>query len=913
MPIGPSTNQSPYLLADEPNVTFTSILSVGDLAPGAITGFVGRPDGIGAFDNGNGTATVLVNHEIGGSAGAVRAHGSKGAFVERLTINTSTLQVVATQDAANSVFLDPDGDGIFVNQTTTWNNFCSGDLAATSAFFTSAGSIGTTERIYLTGEEAGSEGRAFAFVLSGADAGRAFELPRLGNMSYENILANAASGNTVVMATDDTAPLGQVYMYLGTRLTVGNTIERAGLANGQLYGVRVTGMTDETNGTLFAGDQSAFSMVLIASAQTLTGAQIQTQSEALGISEFMRPEDGAWDPSHPNWFYFNTTATFGGNSRLWRLEFNDINNPAAGGTIRMMLRGDEGHHMLDNMTVTSDGHVILLEDVGNNPYLGSVWIYDPVTDSLERLGFHDPARFLAGSAAFLTEDEESSGVIDVTAIFGNADRQAFLLDTQSHNPMPGVLVEGGQLQLMTIDKPHNGGGGNDTINGGAGIDILFGGGGNDVMRGGSNNDGLFGEGGNDTLEGGKGNDALDGGANTDTAVFSGNRAQYRVDKLGNGDLQVTDLRAGSPDGIDTLHDIESFAFADGTFPAGAPNRSPHDFDADEHSGFLWRTNGGALAAWEMNGTQIKAADYFRLGSTQVGAPGADWHIIGTGALPSDFDGDRKGDVLWQTDDGTLAVWQMNGVQIKAADYIRSGASIVKTPGPDWHIAESADFDGDTRADLLWRTDSGLLAIWEMNGNQIKTADYLRIGPNIVAAPGTNWHVLGTDDFDGDGKADLLWRTDDGTLAIWAMDGTQIKTADYLRIGSTMVKTPGPDWHIVGTGDFDADGKGDLLWRTDSGALAIWEMNGTQIKAADYLKIGATVIKASGADWHIDGTGDFDGDGRHDLFWRTDSGALAIWKMNGFQISAADYLKLGSTNVGVPGTDWNTVQHHYDLV
>src|SRR4030095_11287193 len=95
MPIGPSTNQSPYLLADEPNVTFTSILSVGDLAPGAITGFVGRPDGIGAFDNGNGTATVLVNHEIGGTAGAVRAHGSKGAFVERLIINTSTLQVVA--------------------------------------------------------------------------------------------------------------------------------------------------------------------------------------------------------------------------------------------------------------------------------------------------------------------------------------------------------------------------------------------------------------------------------------------------------------------------------------------------------------------------------------------------------------------------------------------------------------------------------------------------------------------------------------------------------------------------------------------------------------------------------------------------------------------------------------------------
>ena len=293
MPTGPSTNQSPYLVADEPNVSFISILSVGDLVPGAITGFVGGLDGIGAFDNGNGTATVLVNHEIGGAAGAVRAHGSKGAFVERLTINTATLQVVATQDAANGVFLDPDGDGVFVNQTTAWSSFCSGDLAATAAFFTSAGNIGTTARIYLTGEEAGSEGRAFAFVLTGPDAGRAFELPRLGNMSFENLLANPASTSTVVMATDDSSPLGQVYMYVGTRLTVGNTVERAGLTNGQLYGVRVTGMTDETNGTLLAGDQSTFSMVLIPNAQTLTGAQIQTQSEASGISEFMRPEDGA--------------------------------------------------------------------------------------------------------------------------------------------------------------------------------------------------------------------------------------------------------------------------------------------------------------------------------------------------------------------------------------------------------------------------------------------------------------------------------------------------------------------------------------------------------------------------------------------------------------------------------------------
>jgi hypothetical protein len=201
----------------------------------------------------------------------------------------------------------------------------------------------------------------------------------------------------------------------------------------------------------------------------------------------------------------------------------------------------------------------------------------------------------------------------------------------------------------------------------------------------------------------------------------------------------------------------------------------------------------------------------------------------------------------------------------------------------------------------------------MNGNQIKGADFLRIGSTIVPAPGADWHLLSTDDFDGDGKGDLFWRTDDGTLAIWQMDGTQIKSADYIRSGATIIKTPGPDWHISGTGDFDADGRGDILWRTNSGALAIWEMNGTQIKAADFLKIGGRTVGAPGADWHVDGTGDFDGDGRDDILWRTDGGALAIWKMNGFQISAADFLKLGSSNVGLPGADWSVVQHHFDLI
>src|ERR1700752_2552002 len=82
---GPSTLQSSYLLPALPVVTTASILSVGDVVGGYR--MVGIPDGLGAFDNGDGTFTLVMNHELGSGAGVNRAHGAKGAFVSKWIIN----------------------------------------------------------------------------------------------------------------------------------------------------------------------------------------------------------------------------------------------------------------------------------------------------------------------------------------------------------------------------------------------------------------------------------------------------------------------------------------------------------------------------------------------------------------------------------------------------------------------------------------------------------------------------------------------------------------------------------------------------------------------------------------------------------------------------------------------------------
>ena len=142
-------------------------------------------------------------------------------------------------------------------------------------------------------------------------------------------------------------------------------------------------------------------MVNLGDVSGMTGAEIDAASEAAGVTSFLRPEDGAWDTLNPNRFYFVTTGAFDQPSRLWAADFTDASNPAAGGTIKLLLNGTEGQQMLDNMTVDAHGKVILQEDVGNNAHLGKVWQYDPSTDSLTQLAQHDPDRFLSGGSKFL--------------------------------------------------------------------------------------------------------------------------------------------------------------------------------------------------------------------------------------------------------------------------------------------------------------------------------------------------------------------------------------------------------------------------------------------------------------------------------------------------------------------------------
>lgn len=458
-----NSSQTPYLTPSIPGVSFTSVLTVGDAADNGYK-MVGIPDGLGALDNNDGTFTVLMNHELPNTAGGIRAHGARGAFVSKWIIRKYDLAVLHGSDLIQNLKLWNNATGVYntfnnANPAPALNRLCSADLPSATAFYNPTTTRGTQQRIFLNGEEAGVEGRAFAHIVTGPEAGTSYELPRLGKFSWENSMANPMASDWTVVAGTDDATNGQVYFYRGAKSRSGNAIDRAGLNNGNLYAPVIVGFSAEIDGNIPAAG-TAFWLANLGNVAGTTGAQLETASNAAGVARFLRPEDGAWDPSNPKDFYFVTTNAFNNPSRLWKLHFHDINNLPMGGTVTVVLNGTEGQKMFDNMTIDNTGHILLQEDVGNNAHLGKIWQYTISNGDLKVVAEHDSLRFKTGAPLFLTQDEESSGIIDVSSILGPG---MFLTVVQAHHTMPGELVEGGQFLAMLNPASTGSGTTNDMV------------------------------------------------------------------------------------------------------------------------------------------------------------------------------------------------------------------------------------------------------------------------------------------------------------------------------------------------------------------------------------------------------------------------------------------------------------------
>jgi hypothetical protein len=131
-----------------------------------------------------------------------------------------------------------------------------------------------------------------------------------------------------------------------------------------------------------------------------------------------------------------------------------------------------------------------------------------------------------------------------------------------------------------------------------------------------------------------------------------------------------------------------------------------------------------------------------------------------------------------------------------------------------------------------------------------------------------WRIVGVGDFDGDGKSDLVWRrsNDTGEARIWLVDGGTLKADLGLPEGD-------PGWHVIGVQDFNSDGKSDVVWRRldESGEVRVWLMSSASL-------IADVPMPTGDRGWRVVGAGDFNSNGRSDLVWRRTNDTLEarIW-------------------------------------
>ena len=497
---------------------------------------------------------------------------------------------------------------------------------------------------------------------------------------------------------------------------------------------------------------------------------------------------------------------------------------------------------------------------------------------------------------------DSGGVdtIDVSGI-GGTNRIDLNPGTFSN-----ILGEVGNVSIAlgVIIENATGGSGDDVIVGNAVSNVLIGNGGFDQLFGGGGDDILSGNSGSDQMTGGSGNDTF-----RDTLLnfnfdriydFSaGDRIIFTDASLASFTFSMTDNNSALIYNGRTLY-LSGGEPVDGTVVAsaaagggvqitiqagqtGVDADARNDFNGDGRSDVLWRHDDGRLTDWLSTVNGGYAPNSANINTSVA----TDWQIAGVG----DFNGDGRDDIMWRHADGRITNWLGTG----SGGFSDNVANAYNAVSTDWNVAGIGDFNGDGRDDILWRHDDGRLTDWLSSVN----GGYLPNSANIYTSVATDWQIAGVGDFNGDGRDDIMWRNTDGRITNWlgtATGGFSDNVANAYNGVST-------DWQVAGIGDFNGDGRDDILWRHDHGWLTDWLSTAN----AGYLPNSANIYTSVATDWQIASVGDFNGDGRDDIMWRNADGRITNWlgtATGGFSDNVANAYNGVSINWHVqPGDLW----------
>ncbi|HZT41800.1 MAG TPA: VCBS repeat-containing protein [Chthonomonadaceae bacterium] len=333
--------------------------------------------------------------------------------------------------------------------------------------------------------------------------------------------------------------------------------------------------------------------------------------------------------------------------------------------------------------------------------------------------------------------------------------------------------------------------------------------------------------------------------------------------------------------------IYASAFYTYRTPTDTPNTMESEALLKAGEASYYKTFGGAENRWgDYSNTVVDPSDGLTMWTIQEYAAtpfssgtyqgqsrwGTWWGAVpapATAAAPGDFNGDGIPDILFQNaSTGQMSVWFMNGA---AAPY--NGSYITPSQSAAWHVVGDADFNGDGHPDIVFYNPStGQMALWLMNNVQATNGF-------LLPTPPSGWNPVAINNF-GNGSSDILLQNGStGQMAVWFFTGTSLTNGAFIS------PTPPAGWKVVGTGDFNTDGKPDIvLQNPGTGQLAVWFMNGTTVSGASYIS------PAQSAAWRCVAVLDLNKDGKPDLvFQNTSTGQIAYWIMNGVSATNGGFL------------------------
>jgi hypothetical protein len=274
----------------------------------------------------------------------------------------------------------------------------------------------------------------------------------------------------------------------------------------------------------------------------------------------------------------------------------------------------------------------------------------------------------------------------------------------------------------------------------------------------------------------------------------------------------------------------------------------NDFNGDGRSDLIWTNGSGYTSTWSANAN---------------GGFDPNWWVIQfnyTIVDVADFTNKGREQVLVQNNAfGGVILFQFNSFGL-AIDYNYDGGAPLGNP---WTYLDATDVNGDHYADILTRRNDGWFVNWvgrtDGTGHQVESS-WLYFAPD--------WHIVSTGDFNGDGKADILLRSDAGWVTNWLGKASN----SFTNNGANTSLFFDTNWFVVGTGDFNGDGLDDLLLRSGEG----WVTNWLATANGGFTNNGANATTFLPTDWGIQSIGDFNGDGKDDLIVRHEDGWVTEW-------------------------------------